>query len=620
MCQLLAGVESCGGRTSSKSCSWRAWRAGGGKKRRAKGRKKIENVVDETEVDNVEVQDVGIEEARRQKRARTLWNEKWKTEFEWVEFDRVEARMFCSICKEDKNSKSEFGSLGAINIQHMCNAPSIPSNMYNNDKSCASFVHYIGKALELEYLTHVCQSPFFDILIDESTDISIEEHMIVYVSYIKDSEPNVSFLDLLEVTDRTSRGLFVSLRKLLIDFGLNEQKLVSFGSDDSALNELATFFRRSVVRLEKLKALQQEFDLPFLKMEGIHAIGWLSRHKVLCKFCELIEPLLEFPKVENTNIFSKILSFTFVYVVQFLGDLFSHLTSLSKIFQCAYVDVTTIPGIVEAQIGAMEMEFLMRPDLDLNALELDGHGYPIIPDYGPSKGLLYELRASMRGPRFRSIELTRDQNGLDLDLALNFQKAFTTHMIESMRERFDDNSIIGHFKLLSPSCYPPSKDFRKDLKNFGAQELEKLEKFYREAKKLKGGELIANLVDPIQLRKDFQTFKFQAFNEWRGWNFKNTWGYIGSNETLREKYGMLLVLAQIALVQCCSTAICKRGFSVQNVIKNKLRNLLTTKSMRTLMRISLEGPPLDEFNFDEAIALWRNDAKTSRHPYTSMDD
>ncbi|MCO5546617.1 hypothetical protein L7F22_000047 [Adiantum nelumboides] len=706
---------------------------------RAKGRKKIENVVDETEVDNVEVQDVGLEEARRRKRARTLWNEKWKTEFEWVEFDRVDARMFCSICKEDKNSKSEFGSLGAINIQHsalvnhctsknhkllawashsgkktlnlgvskqfdvvedsmknlfrvsyfvakndlayakyvptlellrVCNAPSIPSNMYNNDKSCASFVHYIGKALELEYLTHVRQSPFFGILIDESIDISIEEHMIVYVSYIKDSEPKMSFLDLLEVTDRTSRGLFVSLRKLLIDFGLDEQKLVSFGSDgasvmvgknggvakrlknicpfltsmhcmahrtnlcasstigefpyakyvDSTLNELATFFRTSVVRLEKLKALQQEFDLPFLKMEGIHAIRWLSRHKVLCKFCELIEPLLEFFKVENANIFSKISSFTFVYVVHFLGDLFSHLTSLSKIFQCAYVDVTTIPGIVEAEIGAMEMEFLMRPDLDLNALELDGHEYPIIPDYGPSKGLLYELRASMRGPRFRSIELTRDQNGLDLDLALNFQKAFTTHMIESMRERFDDNSIIGHFKILSPSCYPPSKDFRKDLKNFGAQELEKLEKFYGEAKKLKGGELIANLVDPIRLRKDFQTFKFQAFNEWRGWNFKNTWGYIGSNETLREKYGMLLVLAQIALVQCCSTAICERGFSVQNVIKNKLRNSLTTKSMRTLMRISLEGPPLDEFNFDEATALWRNDAKTSRHAYTSMDD
>ncbi|MCO5551241.1 hypothetical protein L7F22_004740 [Adiantum nelumboides] len=172
----------------------------------------------------------------------------------------------------------------------------------------------------------------------------------------------------------------------------------------------------------------------------------------------------------------------------------------------------------------MEMEFLMRLDLDLNALELDSHGFPIILDYGPSKGLLYELRASMQGPRFRSIELTRDQNGLDLDLAINFQKAFTTHMIEGMRERFDNNFIIGHFKLLSLSCYPPSKDFRKYLKIFGAEDLEKLVKFYGEAKKLKARELIANLVDPLRLRTDFQTFKFQSFNEWRGWNFKNKWG------------------------------------------------------------------------------------------------
>ncbi|MCO5579228.1 hypothetical protein L7F22_033082 [Adiantum nelumboides] len=260
----------------------------------------------------------------------------------------------------------------------------------------------------------------------------------------------------------------------------------------------------------------------------------------------------------------------------------------------------------------------MIPSLDLNALELDGYGYPIIPDYGPSKGLLYKLRSSMRGSNFRSIQLTRDKDGSDLENAIAFQKAFTKHIIENLKVRFDDPSILSYFKLLSPSSYPPTKEFRKDLKNFGSDSIEEIIKFYGQNKKLKGGEIVECLIDPFMLIKEFQTFKYQAYNEWKGWNFKTTWSYIGSNDTLREKYASLLLLAQIALVQCCSTDICERGFSIQNIIESKLRNSLTTKSMRTLMGISLEGPPLDEFNFDEAIALWRDDTKTSRHGFSSI--
>ncbi|MCO5569923.1 hypothetical protein L7F22_023637 [Adiantum nelumboides] len=261
-----------------------------------KRKRKIEIVLDDNNVDDVEVQSVGLEEAKKRKKARMSWSDKWKCEFEWVEFDRLQAKMFCSFCKTDKNCKSEFGTEGTINIQHSvlvnhagskrhkalactlhggkksfqvgvtkhfkdmedsmknlfrisyfvakndfsytkyvptlellreCNTPNIPENIYNNDRACASFVHYIGKGLEVEYLAHVRQSPFFGLMVDESIDSSTEEHMIVYVFHIKDNEPKISFLDLLEVDDRTSDGLFASLKKLLVDFGLDEKRLVS---------------------------------------------------------------------------------------------------------------------------------------------------------------------------------------------------------------------------------------------------------------------------------------------------------------------------------------------------------------------------------------------------------
>ncbi|MCO5552103.1 hypothetical protein L7F22_005613 [Adiantum nelumboides] len=81
----------------------------------------------------------------------------------------------------------------------------------------------------------------------------------------------------------------------------------------------------------------------------------------------------------------------------------------------------------------------MIPSLDLNALELDGYGYPIIPDYGPSKGLLYELRSSMKGSNFLEafnlleIKAARDKSGSDLENAIAFQKDFTKHIIENLK-------------------------------------------------------------------------------------------------------------------------------------------------------------------------------------------
>lgn len=134
----------------------------------------------------------------------------------------------------------------------------------------------------------------------------------------------------------------------------------------------------------------------------------------------------------------------------------------------------------------MELEILTKPSLDLNALELDDYGYPIILDYGPAKGLLYELRSSIRDPSFRSIELVHDKSDVELERAIVFQKILRTHVIESMREKFVDSSILGHFKLFSPSCYPPTKDFRKELKFFGGDELEEFIKFYGEYKTMKG--------------------------------------------------------------------------------------------------------------------------------------
>ena len=52
------------------------------------------------------------------------------------------------------------------------------------------------------------------------------------------------------------------------------------------------------------------------------------------------------------------------------------------------------------------------------------------------------------------------------------------------------------------------------------------------------------------------------------------------------------------------TAECERAFSSMKRIKTSLRNRLKTPTLDCLMRISIEGPPSTDFNFDKAADIW----------------
>ena len=64
----------------------------------------------------------------------------------------------------------------------------------------------------------------------------------------------------------------------------------------------------------------------------------------------------------------------------------------------------------------------------------------------------------------------------------------------------------------------------------------------------------------------------------------------------------------IQLIYCIpfSSVECERGFSKQNQIKTKNRNLLKTETLDMLMRVSLEGPESFKFNYDRAYTIWSN--------------
>ena len=76
------------------------------------------------------------------------------------------------------------------------------------------------------------------------------------------------------------------------------------------------------------------------------------------------------------------------------------------------------------------------------------------------------------------------------------------------------------------------------------------------------------------------------------------------SKTYQTLYPLLSKFAQIALALPVSNADSERGFSGMNRVKTQLRNRLTVSSLDTLLRISIEGPDISQFDFFSAVTKW----------------
>lgn len=85
-----------------------------------------------------------------------------------------------------------------------------------------------------DFLLELEQSDFIGVGIDESTDVSSAENMVVYIYYIKDGEPACKYFKILKLKGATATEITEALVKCLADAGLLS-KVVCFGSDGASV-------------------------------------------------------------------------------------------------------------------------------------------------------------------------------------------------------------------------------------------------------------------------------------------------------------------------------------------------------------------------------------------------
>ncbi|XP_060601967.1 uncharacterized protein LOC132755178 [Ruditapes philippinarum] len=75
---------------------------------------------------------------------------------------------------------------------------------------------------------------------------------------------------------------------------------------------------------------------------------------------------------------------------------------------------------------------------------------------------------------------------------------------------------------------------------------------------------------------------------------------------LSTSHPALYRIAAVGLLLPTTTADCERGFSCLKRVKTENRNCLSVKVLNYLLAVSLQGPPLESFNFEKAVKAWKD--------------
>ncbi|KAK0132143.1 Zinc finger protein 862 [Merluccius polli] len=103
-------------------------------------------------------------------------------------------------------------------------------------------------------------------------------------------------------------------------------------------------------------------------------------------------------------------------------------------------------------------------------------------------------------------------------------------------------------------------------------------------------------------KEEFVGLKLLIARMFKDKTYLSLWELMLTREPYCSEYKNILHLVHILLVLPVSSAVCERGFSSQKRIKSDARASLHTDTVEDLIRISVEGPSLEDFDSRESVA------------------
>ena len=106
---------------------------------------------------------------------------------------------------------------------------------YINAARCREFMMSLSAVVKSKVWADIVASGAISILIDESTDISQSENMIVYIVYMKGGEALVKYVGLIAVPNTDAESIFEAVVEFVTENGVEIGKVAGFCSDGASV-------------------------------------------------------------------------------------------------------------------------------------------------------------------------------------------------------------------------------------------------------------------------------------------------------------------------------------------------------------------------------------------------
>ncbi|XP_030281580.1 zinc finger protein 862-like [Sparus aurata] len=511
------------------------------------------------------------------------------------------------LAKEEMAHTTKFSSLVDFARDHLgCDVFSHLSQgenaTYTSERILQELLQVMADQLQAEHSRLLAGSTYFGLQVDETTDITTTKELVLLTRLITGGEVINRFAGMVEVDDGKANTISSAILAWIQKKGLDVQKLMGLGSDGAPvmtgkrngvatllkgqskhlvaihciahrlalaagqageavayfrnkfkqnLGELFRFYDNSACRMSRLHQIQDMLDIIRTTMKNAVDTRWLS-HDEACKALHKSLPVvllsLDHEAKDNVTAFGLLAwlkDYRTLATLYLLCDLLPHLSALSRCFQHAKINLLQIHSNVQTTVA-----------------------------------LVRTMREGMNGSRLSKLEqdllaggrLAEFSISMSPELKLKWQKEvrepFIDRLLQNLQDRFDSTQLLSSFAILDSSLMPQPMP-----EDYGSAEDEwySLREYIRQNNGLSQEQLVKLLL---------------------------------TEDTMAELYPSMRLLASVLMVIPVSTADSEGAFSTLKRVKARLRSRMTNKTLNALLTISIDGPSVNDFDFDRAVSAW----------------
>ena len=507
---------------------------------------------------------------------------------------------------------------------------------YVSKIAVVEFIETLGLWVEESLVKRLCQAPFYSIMADECTDISVVEELSIYCCWVEEGVPVEHFLEIAPLKKADALSIYTSiigcLTKKMVPLG----KLIGMGFDGAAafsgkhagvqsylkknaphalfvhchchllqlacvqaangttgikhvyttLTTLWKFFQRSPKRYyEVLKEVYTVLNLPELKIIKPSDTRWLAHKRcvkaVKSSYSAIMAALgniyEETHEPEALGLSKALCNKSTIMTIYLLDYVLPQVAKLSRTLQMEALDLTAVSGLVDSTLHFLDDSFLPAAHW---VLELLDHKETL------------ESTTSVK---------------LSTDDIHSFQEKIGTPFVQLIKQnissRFTSQDIVSAFSIFEPKKVP-NVDL-PEFSSYGDNEVAILTAHYgqdKSAEATTGKQYIKKGLISTEVSTEWKTYRHYLSKQPKD-TFKKQLKEMSSETMMVSMFPNLSTLAKICLTIPVSTA---SSFSQMKMIKTRLRNRIGESSLSNLKKIAIETPrKLSAEDLESIIEVWK---------------